>query len=231
MRAHLLPGLHCIFLKKIMAELITQKALAVFLGVTRGAIYSAEKRGRIKAARVEQRGNATTRWFDPDQCRADWENNRGHARTRPTRGEMGRGAQPRNAGEGISPNDITSQAGAREGDQGTKAAAGAGPVPSKNKKNSNLITYADARAEGEAIKTQKERIKLLKEQNRLLDVEKTKRFLIGFGRQIQQNIMNIPARMTGQLEKKQIILLENELRQALEVLSEITVNLESCLTK
>lgn len=209
------------------ANLISEIKLAAYLGVGKRAVQVARERGRITPAETRKAGNKNRFFYNPEVAAVDWENNRIGNRSRPTRREMERGPQPRNGGEGISRNDVTTQTNHPvEGSAGTKAAKtkAKGPAPKKT-------AYMDARESLEQTKAQLERMKLLKEQNRLLDIDKTRKLLYGLGKEIQQNMLNIPARMTGQLEKKQIILLENEIRDVLRSTSEMKINLESCLAK
>jgi hypothetical protein len=207
------------------------------IGVSLRTVQVAIESKRITAFRTEQAGIRTRIFVDQEKALQEWKDNTNHFnRNQLTRGEMeGRGL----FGEGPEGKwDLQAPAAAPV--PAKKPPAKAAEAPPKARKSDlpapvmavsqTESTYQKARGAREVYSAKMLELKFQLESKALVPVEAVKKLFYDIGKTVQQNLMNIPARISPIVaaevdEKKVHDMIENEVVKALEILSD--GNLES----
>jgi len=178
------------------------------MGVALRAVQFAVETGRIEIAERRQAGKRTRVFIDLDTQGPAWKQNGdpGH-KNRATRGEMAgaKGAKAQGKADGRPAPDPAAAAGLQAGSPHTSQ-------------------FQLARTAREAMNAKITELKYRKEIGDLVELEKVKALFFSAAHAAQQNLMNIPARVSAIIaaktdEREIYNLLETEIIQALENLS------------
>ncbi len=198
-----------------MAELISMREFSRRVGVQLRAVQFAIETGRIKIAERRPAGKQTRVFIDWETQAQAWEQNRDPGKkNRPTSREMAQGTEVQHTGE-----------------KKTKPSAGAQAhsSPGRPKADAPPSQYQIARSAREAFNAKMAELNYKKSAGALVELDKVKALYFDIARTVQQNLLNIPGRVSAivsaKTDEREIYnLIEKEIMLVLESLSNANFN-------